>query len=86
MTQPRHYRECLLRFTWDNARHPSIVCPLNSYAPMPFRERAVVELVNEISQQHVQYFYVDYEALEDNPDERVGYFHAEFRRENSFGG
>ncbi len=121
MTQPRHYRECLLKFTWDNARHPSIVCPLgdffglghnivnsyqshlftasartdnqfnsfcalNSYAPMPFRERAVVELVNESSEQHVQYFYLDYEALEDNPDEHLGYFHAEFRRENPFGG
>jgi hypothetical protein len=121
MTQPKHYRECLLKFTWDNARHPSIVCPLgdffglghsivnsyqshlftasartdnqfnsycalNSYAPMPFRERAVVELVNESSEPHIQYFYVDYEALEDNPDEHLGYLHAEFRRENPFGG
>lgn len=28
MTQPSHYRECLLRFTWDNAAHPSVLVPL----------------------------------------------------------
>jgi hypothetical protein len=120
MTQPNHYRECLIRVTWDNARHPSIVCPLgdffglghglvasyqsllfsastqasyqfnkgcalNCYVPMPFRERAVVELVNESTEPHMQYFYIDYETLEETPPE-VGYFHAEFRRTNPFGG
>jgi hypothetical protein len=121
MTQPKHYRECLLKFTWDNAAQPSIVCPLgdffglghniansyqshlfstsartdnqfdgncalNCYVPMPFRERAVIELVNESSEVHCQYFYFDYETLAENPDECLGYFHAEFRRENPFGG
>ena len=38
-------------------------CALNCYAPMPFRERAVVELVNESGEEHGQYFYVDYETL-----------------------
>ena len=121
MTQGNHYRECLLKITWDNARYPSVLCPLgdffglghgivnsyqsllftastrsnnqfnsgcalNCYAPMPFRERAVVELVNESSETHRQYFYVDYETLESSPSGDMGYFNAEFRRENPFGG
>jgi len=119
MTQPNHYRECLLKITWDNARYPSVLCPLgdffglghgivnsyqsllftastnnnnrfnsgcalNSYVQMPFGERAVVELVNEGKERHRQYFYVDYEQEEIGVD--AGYFHAEFRRENPFGG
>ncbi len=121
MTQGRHYRECLLKITWDNARHPSVLCPLgdffglghgmvnsyqsllfsastrannqfnqgcalNCYARMPFRQRAVVELVNESQETHLQYFYVDYETCEEPLPEEAGYFHAEFRRENPFGG
>ena len=119
LTQANHYRECLLKITWDDADHPSVVCPLgdffglghgivnsyqsllfsastrsnnvfntgcalNAYAQMPFRQRAVVELVNESNERHRQYFYVDYETG-DVPSE-AGYFHSEFRRENPFGG
>ena len=121
MTQGNHYRECLLRITWDNARQPSVLCPLgdffglghgivnsyqsllftastrgnnqfntgcalNAYVPMPFQERALVELVNESKEPHRQYFYIDYESLAESPREDLGYFHAEFRRENPFGG
>lgn len=120
MTQPNHYRECLLKITFDNAAAPSVLVPLgdffclghglvnsfqsllfsasthfpyqfnkgaalNCYVPMPFAERAVVELVNESDETHRQYFYVDYETLEAKP-EHAGYFHAEFRRTNPFGG
>ena len=122
MTQRHHYRECLLKITWDNAKSPSVLvplgdffclghgivnsfqsllftasastgrsnrfdqgCALNCYAPMPFRKRAVVELVNQSKEAHGQYFYVDYETLESVTDD-VGYFHAEFRRTNPFGG
>ena len=120
MTQPNHYRECLLKITFDNAASPSVLVPLgdffclghglvnsfqsllftasthfpyqfnkgaalNSYVPMPFAERAVVELVNESQEAHRQYFYVDYETLEAVPAQ-AGYFHAEFRRANPFGG
>ncbi len=120
MTQSKHYRECLIKITWDNAKYPSVLCPLgdffglghgivnsyqsmfftastsakcqfnrgcalNCYAPMPFRERAVVELINESKEEHGQYFYIDYETYDDIPDD-VGYFHAEFRRTNPFGG
>jgi len=121
MTAHHHFRECLLKITWDNARSPSVLvplgdffclghgivnsfqsllftastsrnnqfnqgCALNCYAPMPFRERAVVELVNQSREDHGQYFYFDYETLDAAPDEAAGYFHAEFRRANPFGG
>ncbi len=120
MTQRNHYRECLLKITWDNAAKPSVLvplgdffglghgivnsyqsllftastghnnrfnqgCALNSYVQMPFAERAVVELVNESAETHNQYFYVDYETLT-KPRPDCGYFHAEFRRANPFGG
>ncbi len=121
LTQGGHYRECLLRITWDRARRPSVLvplgdffclghgmvnsfqsllfsastrennqfgggCALNCYAPMPFRERARIELVNESREPHTQYFYVDYETGPDAFAEADGYFHAEFRRANPFGG
>lgn len=120
MTQRNHYRECLLKITWDDADYPSVCvplgdffclghgivnsfqsifftastrhnnkfsagCALNCYLPMPFRKRAVVELVNESNEDHYQYFYIDYEIVE-NLDEKEGYLHAEFRRANPFGG
>ena len=120
MTQLNHYRECLLKITYDDASFPSVLvplgdffcmghglvnsfqnalfsastffpyqfnkpCALNCYAPMPFAKRAVVELVNESDEAHRQYFYVDYETLEEFPV-NMGYFHAEFRRTNPFGG
>ncbi len=120
MTQPNHYRECLLKITWDSGKKPSVVvplgdffclghgivnsfqsllftastsrnnefnqgCALNCYARMPFNERAVVELINESSETHMQFFYVDYESYAE-PEPQAGYFHAEFRRTNPFGG
>jgi hypothetical protein len=123
MTQRSHYRECLLRITWDDARRPSVLvplgdffclghgmvnsfqsmlfsastaesrrnrfdqgCALNCYAQMPFRERALVELVNQSKEPHGQYFYVDYETFDEPLPKDACYFHAEFRRENPFGG
>ena len=120
MTQVEHYRECLLKITYDDAPFPSVLvpmgdffclgngmvnsfqsalfsasthypyifnkpCALNCYVPMPFAKRAVVELVNESDQPHGQYFYIDYETLE-NFSQDIGYFHAEFRRANPFKG
>jgi hypothetical protein len=120
MTQYDHYRECLLKVTYDDAPFPSVLvplgdffclghsmvnsfesalftastnypyqfnkpCALNCYLPMPFAKRAVVELVNESDREQLQYFYLDYETLEDFP-EGTGYFHAEFRRANPFSG
>jgi len=120
MTQRNHYRECLIKITYDDASYPSVLvplgdffclghalvnsfqsvlfsastrypyvfnksCALNCYAPMPFAKQAVVELVNESHEPHHQYFYVDYETLEDPPAD-TGYLHAEFRRANPFQG
>lgn len=120
MTQFNHYRECLLKITFDDAEYPSVLCPigdffclgnslvnsfqsllftastrapyhfnqgaaLNCYVAMPFAKRALVELINESDQEHSQYFYIDYETLEEAPAD-LGYFHAEFRRTNPFGG
>jgi hypothetical protein len=121
MTQGNHYRECLLKIAWDDAKDPSVLCPLgdffglghglvnsyqsllftastaannefnrgcalNCYAPMPFAHRAVVELINESGEEHNQYFYVDYETCAAADLRGLGYFHAEFRRTNPFGG
>ncbi|MBD3350795.1 MAG: DUF2961 domain-containing protein [Candidatus Lokiarchaeota archaeon] len=123
MTQRNHYRDVLIKITWDNAEAPSILCPLgdffclghgivnsfqsmfftastsnnnhfetgcalNCYLPMPFKKRALIELINESKEQHRQYFYVDYELYENiaDLDADSGYLHAEFHRENPFGG
>jgi len=121
MTQQKHYRECLLSITWDNAERPSVLvplgdffclgnnlvnsfqsllfsastnwnnqfnqgCALNCYVQMPFRERAVVELINESSEVHGQYFYIDFETYDQPLPKTSGFFHAEFNRENPFGG
>ncbi|MCM8788351.1 MAG: DUF2961 domain-containing protein [Candidatus Omnitrophica bacterium] len=120
MTQSNHYRECLLKITWDDAPYSSVLvplgdffclghgivnsfqsifftastrhnnrfsmgCALNCYLPMPFRKRAVVELVNESNQDHYQYFYIDYETY-GSLDENEAYLHAEFKRAYPFGG
>ena len=53
---------------------------------MPFRKRALVELVNESDERHGQYFYVDHAILGKPPDEDLGYFPAAVRRANPFGG
>jgi len=107
MTQANHYRECLLRMTWDNKKSPSVLVPLgdfcclghsvvnsfqslfftassahnnrfnkgtalNCYVRMPFGERAVVELVNELNTPHRQYFYIDHETFgEPQPDTSI---------------
>ncbi len=119
MTQPDHYREVLVKITWDDAKAPSVLVPLgdffclghgivnsfqsalftastnenhrfnrgaalNCYAPMPFKRHARIELINQSREEHKQYFYVDYELGPVGAEE--GYFHAEFRRANPFGG
>lgn len=61
-------------------------CALNSYVPMPFRRRCVVELVNEGPAPQEQFFYIDYETYAKPPSGDLGYFHAEFRRTNPFRG
>ena len=54
----------------------------NSWWPMPFREKAVVEVENQGAEKYYHYFYVDYESY---PDRKavadLAYFHAQWRRE-----
>lgn len=53
----------------------------NCYFPMPFSEKAVIEVGNETESDLKLYFYIDYEAY---PQLEAGYarFHAQWRREN----
>jgi len=57
-------------------------CALNCYCPMPFNKSARIELVNEGKGIHKQYFHVDYELYDKPHGKDMGYFHAQFRREN----
>lgn len=54
---------------------------LNSYLPMPFRRRALIEVVNENDVPYGQYFHIDYELYRDLPDD-IAYLHARWNREN----
>ncbi|MDO8681874.1 MAG: DUF2961 domain-containing protein [Armatimonadota bacterium] len=54
----------------------------NCYLQMPFRKSARIELENQASEKHVQYFYIDYEVYDEQFDDDVAYLHAQFRREN----
>jgi len=80
------FQSALFAVSTNSNNQFSAGCALNCYVPMPFRKRAVVELVNEAKRDHFQYFYVDYETLDEPPGDAEGYFHAEFRRANPFGG
>jgi hypothetical protein len=66
--------------TMEGAAGAHTGCALNCYAPMPFRKRALIELLNESDGDHGQYFYIDYEQLPEGDLTGLGYFHAEFRR------
>lgn len=58
-------------------------CGLNSYWPMPFRDRAQVTLENIGDEDSVLYYYIDY-SLGEVPDE-AAYFHAFWNRDNPVG-
>jgi hypothetical protein len=53
----------------------------NSYLPVPFRGGVRVEFTNASVRPAILYYQIDY-TLEAALDERVGYLHATFRREN----
>ena len=117
VADPDYYRKVLLRITWDDQPHPSVLVPLgdffclghsiaspfaslpltvsvnpdqrhrfggaaalNCYFPMPFRTRALVELVNENDVPHRQFFYIDYELYRRAPAADTLAFHASWRR------
>ena len=59
---------------------------LNCYLPMPFNEAARFEIVNESDDEHIVYFYIDYELYDRPIDANDGRLHARFRRENPTAG
>lgn len=106
-----YLRRLVLRITWDDCPHPSVLVPLgdffgighgrtanfvsaplqmspqdgkgfNCWFAMPFAQRARVEVISELGAKPViLYYYVDYEQYE-HADAELGYFHAQWRREN----
>ena len=59
---------------------------LNCYLPMPFDENARFEIVNESEDEHIVYFYIDYELYDEPSGAGAGWLHACFRRENPTAG
>jgi hypothetical protein len=55
---------------------------LNCFLPMPFRRRALIEVVNENDLPYLQYFHIDYELYREPLPEDVAYLHATWRRSN----
>jgi D-arabinan exo alpha-(1,3)/(1,5)-arabinofuranosidase (non-reducing end) len=54
----------------------------NCFFAMPYAGRAHVELISELTETPVWfYYYIDYESY-DEADDGLGYFHAQWRREN----
>jgi len=53
----------------------------NCFFPMPFNERARIEIENQGEKPLICYFYVDYETYEER-DPSLAFFHAQWRREN----
>jgi Protein of unknown function (DUF2961) len=110
-SEPDYLRKLVLRITWDDAEHPSVLVPVgdffgvghgktvnfssaplqmspqdgkgfNSFFHMPFASRAKVEIISELSEFNVFfYYYIDYETFDGVP-EGVGYFHASWHRQN----
>jgi hypothetical protein len=53
---------------------------LNSWWPMPFKENAKIEIVNDCNSTLILYFYVDYETYDELPKEML-HFHSIWHRE-----
>ena len=54
---------------------------LNCYFPMPFRKQARITIESNCREHTNFYFYIDYEEYGALPEEELGYFHAQWRRE-----
>jgi hypothetical protein len=53
---------------------------LNCYVPMPFRKRALIEILNESDLPLTQYFHIDFELYDEPFGDDVAYFHARWSR------
>ncbi len=55
----------------------------NSWWPMPFKKKAIVEVTNEGTEAYGHYFYVDYELYPNvQPLKGSSYFHVQWHRES----
>lgn len=55
---------------------------LNCWFPMPFARSARLSVTNECTEKLAYlYYYIDYEELDELPPD-IGYFHAQWRRQN----
>jgi hypothetical protein len=105
-SDPAHLRSMVLRFYWENAKFPSVECPLGdffalghgkyyevnaapiitgnrrgmtTFFPMPFRERALMLLVNE-GRGHSSRIYYQIDYLSRDVPENTGLFHAVYNQ------
>jgi len=66
MAQPNHYRECLLKITWDDAKYPSVLVPLRigdeSGDTLPIQTKAASQPPHSINSLSVR------KAFGGNPD------------------
>ena len=53
----------------------------NCWFPMPFKKHGQITVENECDTDLILYYYVDYEVVEELPED-VLTFHAQWRREN----
>ena len=58
----------------------------NCYLSMPFNKAARIEIINESDEEHIVYFYIDYEVYDEPFGDDTGRLHACFHRENPTSG
>lgn len=106
---PKHLRNMILRFYWDDQIIPSVEVPIGDFFgvshglqrhlitryicmqdgrgfncnfPMPFKKKAKIVVKNESDSEIELVFYqIDY-SIGDILGADIGYFHAQFRRQN----
>lgn len=57
-------------------------CALNCFFPMPFNNKAKIEIINENDVPFALYFYIDYELYNEELPEDTVYFHTKWNRAN----
>lgn len=61
---------------------PGGTAAFNCYLPMPFNERAIIEVENQNDIAYGQYFNIDFECYAEKHGEDIAFFHAWWKREN----
>lgn len=81
----KHYVSLPVSMTFGERRGPKgpFAPAMNWYFPMPFGERARIQIINESEEPIANlFYYVDYELYEEPAPDDVGYFHATWNQEN----